>query len=104
LLLKHLQYLGGYLHKSSLYLFRICTVQITVVAADEAIQCILIGELLLDLGFVFQSLVASFNQVRCVQRLPDSLWEPIKRVQVRLCPLKDAGGKWVMVPYIYEMP
>ena len=64
-------------------------VQLTVIAADKALQGVFIRELLLGLGFMFQPFITPFNNVRSVDALPDRFWKMIKRKQAPVILVKN---------------
>jgi hypothetical protein len=66
------------------------TVQLAVIAAYEAFKRLFIRELLLDLGFVLQALVASLDDVCSVNALPNHIGKLVKLVQAFFGAFKDS--------------
>ena len=92
---KHLQYFCGSMLKPTLHTLCPGTIQLAVTAAHEAFQRILIWELLFDLGFVLQALVASLDDVRRVDAFADCFRELIKLEEAFLRSLEYSGELWV---------
>ena len=99
--------------EATLHPLRVGTIQITIIAAYEALKCIFIRKLLSDLGLMLQTFVAPLNHICSVNAFSDRLRKFVKRVQTFLgtfedpCKFRiaffDGFKNWFLFPYLKEL-